>query len=217
MTHVQTTIAGEDVRLLPERALFWPRRKTLFIADIHIGKAAAFRAAGSPVPVGSTTYDLQRLSRCISATSATRLVVLGDFYHARAGQAPATMEAVRSWRALHPDLHVEIIRGNHDRRSDPSPSVLQFTELNEGALDLPFVLAHHPVPSPNGHVLAGHIHPGAHLRGGPERMKLPCFHIGRHVTVLPAFGSFTGLAAIETTAGDEVYVVADDEIIRVSV
>ncbi|MCS6938648.1 MAG: DEAD/DEAH box helicase, partial [Roseiflexus sp.] len=55
-------LAGEEVRLLPERALFWTRAATLILADPHIGKAGAFRAASVAVPEGTTTADLDRLS-----------------------------------------------------------------------------------------------------------------------------------------------------------
>ena len=41
-----TTMAGESVELWPQRALFWPAGGTLFIADPHFGKAAAFRNFG---------------------------------------------------------------------------------------------------------------------------------------------------------------------------
>jgi uncharacterized protein len=50
MSDVMLTIAGEDVLLLPERALFWPRACALVVADVHWGKAASFRAAGIPIP-----------------------------------------------------------------------------------------------------------------------------------------------------------------------
>ena len=46
----RATLAGEAVELLPERALHWIRERTLFVADVHLGKAAAFRAGGVPVP-----------------------------------------------------------------------------------------------------------------------------------------------------------------------
>lgn len=216
MTSEFTDIVGEHIQLLSERAIFWPRRSTLFVADLHIGKAATFRAAGSPLPRGSTTHDLARLSRCFQATDAERLVVLGDLYHARAGQEPATMDALLRWRDRHMNVQVEVVRGNHDRRAHPSPSTFRFEEVEEGALDAPFVLAHHPVPSPNGYVLAGHLHPGVRLRSGAEDMKLPCFHVGEHVAVLPAFGSFTGLALVRPTQGDRVYAIADDQVICVT-
>jgi hypothetical protein len=45
---------------------------------------------------------------------------------------------------------------------------------------------------------------------------LPCFWFGPETGVLPAFGEFTGLAAVDVAAGDRVWVVAGDEVIAVS-
>ena len=42
-------LAGEPVHLLAQHALWWPAQGTLFIADLHLGKAATFRARGIPV------------------------------------------------------------------------------------------------------------------------------------------------------------------------
>jgi hypothetical protein len=41
---MEIVLAGETLRLLPDKALYWPRQQTLFIADAHFGKVAAFRA-----------------------------------------------------------------------------------------------------------------------------------------------------------------------------
>ena len=35
-------LAGERVVLMADRALYWPRFTTLFVADAHFGKAATF-------------------------------------------------------------------------------------------------------------------------------------------------------------------------------
>ena len=91
--------AGEEIELLAERAVWWPRGATLFVADLHFGKAAAFRSAGIPVPGGTTAADTARLSALVRRHSAARLVVLGDLLHAPTGRAEATMETVREWRA----------------------------------------------------------------------------------------------------------------------
>ena len=80
-----TSLAGEAVELYAERALLWTRMRTLFVADVHLGKAAAFRAGGVPVPRGSTASDLARLGALVEASGAKRLCVLGDFLHAKAG------------------------------------------------------------------------------------------------------------------------------------
>ena len=38
-------LAGERLELRADRSLFWPARRTLVVADLHFGKADAFRAA----------------------------------------------------------------------------------------------------------------------------------------------------------------------------
>ncbi|MDQ8162739.1 MAG: DEAD/DEAH box helicase, partial [Gemmatimonadota bacterium] len=72
------TVAGEPVVLLADRALWLPGRRTVVVADLHWGKAAAFRAAFVPIPSGTTAGDLARLTRVLHDTAATTLVVLGD-------------------------------------------------------------------------------------------------------------------------------------------
>ncbi len=53
---------GERVQLYAERALYWPAGRTLFVADVHLGKTAAFRAGGVALPGGATAANLERLS-----------------------------------------------------------------------------------------------------------------------------------------------------------
>ena len=45
-------LAGEQMDLLPERAVWWGARGALLVADVHLGKASTFRARGLPVPEG---------------------------------------------------------------------------------------------------------------------------------------------------------------------
>lgn len=58
-THATVQWAEESLHLLPEHALWWPAAQTLFIADLHLGKAASYRRLGQPVPTGSTQDNLQ--------------------------------------------------------------------------------------------------------------------------------------------------------------
>ena len=63
------------------------------------------------------------------------------------------------------------------------------------------------------YALAGHVHPGVVLAGrGGDRLRLPCFHFGARVGVLPAFGTFTGMHPIKRDPGDRVFVVADNAV-----
>ena len=61
-------IRKEKLQLMPEKAMFWPTRKTLIIADVHLGKAMHFRRAGIPVPGGVEQLNLQRLEDLILST-----------------------------------------------------------------------------------------------------------------------------------------------------
>jgi uncharacterized protein len=210
-------VAGEALHLLPERAIYWPRTKTLIVADLHWGKEEAFRAGGIPIPVGPVHADLQRLNRIIDQTRAERLLILGDLWHARAGMTRDLIAELERWRATHPALVIELVRGNHDRRSGPLPESLHITIREEPAVELPFVLQHYPAASPAGYVLAGHIHPAVVLRGrGRQKLRLPCFWFGAECGVLPAFGGFTGSGEVHPVEGDRVYVVADSGVVAVN-
>ena len=80
------TVAGETLWLLPEHAVWWPRAAMLMAADVHIGKAAAFRALGQPVPHGTTAENLARLLDLARRFPVRDLIFLGDFLHARAAR-----------------------------------------------------------------------------------------------------------------------------------
>jgi DNA ligase-associated metallophosphoesterase len=210
-------LSGERVALLPEGALWWPRARTLLVADPHWGKAAAFRASGVPVPRGTTLDGLGRLDACLARTGAERLVVLGDFLHAPEGRAPDTLGELEGWRTRHAALDLLLVRGNHDLRAGDPPPELGVRCVDAPLVERPFVLTHHPKSSAEGYVLAGHLHPGVRLVGrGRQRERLPCFWFGQTVGVLPAFGAFTGLATIISDPGDRVFVVADGSVLEVN-
>ncbi|NOK59974.1 MAG: ligase-associated DNA damage response endonuclease PdeM [Chloroflexi bacterium AL-W] len=210
------TIAGEAVTLLPERALFWPRTSTLFVADLHWGKAATFRAHSIAIPEGSTTGDLARLSQTIARTKAQRLVFLGDLLHARAGRTDTTFAPIHTWCEQHTQLEMLLVRGNHDHHAGDPPDEWGITCVDAPSALPPFVLLHQPGNPAKGYGLAGHLHPAVQLTGkGQQRIKLACFWFGSHVGILPAFGSFTGTAVVTPEPADQVYVIADDEVIPV--
>lgn len=216
MGDIGLEIAGERLRLLPERAVLWERTATLVAADLHWAKAAAFRAAGVPIPRGITSADLARLGAALERTAASRLVLLGDLFHARAGRVPNTMAAIAEWRAARPGVEVLLVRGNHDRHAGDPPAELGFTVVNGPWLDPPFVLRHEPAPSDEGYVLAGHLHPGVTVHGpGRQSLRLPCFAFGPDLGLLPAFSEFTGTAEREVRDDDQVFVVAGDEVLPI--
>jgi DNA ligase-associated metallophosphoesterase len=218
MTDARVRIAGEEIVLLPERALFWPRTATLVAADFHWGKGATFRAAGIPIPTGTTSDDLDRLDAALDRTCARRLVILGDLFHARAGRiATRTLAELRRWREARGELEMLLVRGNHDRHAGDPPEDLRINCVNAPAFVPPFVLRHEPAATADAYTLAGHIHPGIVLAGpGLQRERLPCFWVASRTAVLPAFGSFTGLGPVSPEPGDRMFVIAGDEVLALS-
>ena len=159
MTDVMLTIAGEEIYLLPERALWWPNASTLIVADLHWGKASTFRATGIPIPIGTTSDDLARLDSALIRTGARRMVVLGDLFHAKAGRiASHTLAELRRWRSLAAPVEILLVRGNHDRHAGDPPSDLKINCVNAPAFVPPFVFRHEPVPQGDAYGLAGHVH-----------------------------------------------------------
>jgi DNA ligase-associated metallophosphoesterase len=206
-------LGGEIVELAGDRALYWPARRLLMIADIHFGKAASFRAKGIPVPNGTTSENLARVDRLLAQYPTGHIVFLGDFLHARGAFAAATMACLSAWRKRNPGLKLTLVRGNHDRHAGDPPASLAMEMVDE-PFDLgPFSLCHYPEARPGRLVIAGHVHPVFQLRTRADCVRLPCFVIRGRVCILPSFGEFTGGYAIDAAPGQQIYLAVEDRVL----
>jgi len=210
---LEINIEGEDLVLLASRSLFWPRLRTLFVADLHLGKGSAFRAGSVPVPSGSTARTLGRLSELIAEVDPCQLFILGDMWHSKSARTGITESAFLSWRSKWSALEVSLVLGNHDLKSGDLPTSARIEVVNPGFRIGPFRLLHDPSCSGEPYGLAGHIHPGATLVGkGDYRLTAPCFWFRKDCAILPAFGEFTGLARIRPSVRDRVFGVFGAEV-----
>ena len=210
---LEITVAGAPLRLLHRRAAFLPDAGTLLVADAHIGKAHSFRRLGVPVPGGTTAEALHKVSALLAETGARRIVFLGDLLHSARGRSNAIAAEVGAWRERHAAVELTLVRGNHDRHAGDPPREWRVDCIDEPLRLAPFALVHHPLPVPGAYALAGHLHPAAVLNGrARDRLRLPCFHFGSAVGVLPAFGPFTGMQVLPRLPGDRVFVIADDTV-----
>lgn len=209
----------ESFTLLADKAIYWPRRRAVILADPHFGKSDHFRQAGIPVPSGITRSNLARIDDLLDMTKAARLIILGDLFHTAAGVTDSMIGTLRAWRAGRRGLHVTVIAGNHDRHAGPPPEDLDMENIAQQLVDRRLILRHEPAVLDGYFVMAGHVHPAVRLspcRKGGRGLRAPCFHFARDTAVLPAFGLFTGTHCIRPRPGDRIIAVGPHQLVDVT-
>ena len=205
-------LVGEVFAALPSGCVWWASQGALLVADLHLGKASTMAAGGLPMSrhlcLQAARADLARLGRELMSTGARRLIILGDLLHAAESQQPELLDEVERWRQSDfGPLPITLVRGNHDRHAGDPPQCWRFECVNE-PFDLAGIALRHIPPRGRDAAqpwMAGHLHPVASIssRGG-ERLRAKCFHVTPRGVILPAFGSFTGGAAVRPAPEDRV-------------
>jgi metallophosphoesterase superfamily enzyme len=121
------------------------------------------------------------------------------------------------WRLQHAQLSLVLVRGNHDRHAGDPPPHWRVQSVDEPLALASLQLMHHPAaPMPGRYGIAGHLHPVVRVGGrGRDHLRLPCFHFGAALGVLPAFGDFTGGQAVRRRPGDRVFALAAGSVVEV--
>jgi len=210
-------LLGQDLLLLPQKAIYWQQEKALIVADVHLGKVGHFRKAGIAVPRDMEQNDLAVLSDLIDEYKPKKILFLGDMFHS---DINADWDWFVLWRKQFPKLELILIRGNHDIIHDQhyiDLGVILYDELAIG----PFLMRHHPLmgdelETTEGYVFCGHIHPGISLSGkARQHITLPCFAFGDQQCILPSFGKFTGRVAIRNQQTDRIFAVLQDKVMLI--
>tara|TARA_B100002052_G_C15746171_1_gene535574 strand:- start:263 stop:949 length:687 start_codon:yes stop_codon:yes gene_type:complete len=184
---------SEKLVFLPQRALWRPEGRALFVADLHLGKAEVFQSHGIPLPSDSDRSTINPLLELCHRWQPQRLFILGDLIHARVGVTPGLRQVLRALPELS-GAEVLLIGGNHDRHT----WLEGFPQLPSQPLGQLW-LSHEPEepqPGLDGARLnlCGHLHPVAKVQGSADRLRLPCFGYDPEGPrlVIPAFGRLTG-------------------------
>ncbi len=213
-TLLEIQIGPAKLTLLPEKAAWSAATRELFIADLHLGKARAFRSNGLPIPEGTVTDDLQRLDDLIETLRPRHCWIVGDLFHSAAGQSNALTDQLSEWRQRHHEMRLTLLTGNHDRKIHQwAPEwALERTPSATAACGLQ--LFHHPLDPPGGTpALSGHLHPGVRLRAGGRFLPVrPAFVLENLQLILPAFGSLTGCARCYRREGVRFFITAEDRV-----
>ncbi len=169
--------------LCPERVVWWAQQKTIFVADLHLGRAAM------PPHVANTTaiQTLERLTAIVRRYDAQRIVFLGDLFHMKRQYNADLLSVVTAWREQFPTLDLLLVRGNHERVLGDPPVQLNITCVDPGYTVEGLTFLHEPRTT-DGYTLCAHLHPCIlvpSVRVAAE--AVPCFVIGNTYLVIPAF------------------------------
>lgn len=206
-------VCGEELVLLPEKAIWWPAQQTLILADLHLGKSMHFRKAGIPLPLLSQQKDFVVLEKLLQTPQLKQVLFLGDLFHSSYN---SDWELLGQLISKHQHLHYTLVQGNHDILHENEYKRFGFEVFDFLHLG-PFLFTHEPVENPSTYNVYGHIHPGVRLAGGGgQRLRLPCFFFSEKYAVLPSFGKLTGLFALAPKKTDRIFAISEDKIFRLS-
>lgn len=185
---VPFSFGGHDLIALPQGALFWPARRALLVADLHLEKASWFARFGQMLPPYDSMATLSDLSLVVAATGAAEVWCLGDSFHDRHGCERLPAQAR--------DMLVELtcrtswtwITGNHDPAiADTCGGALADEAMVDG-----LVLRHEADADERRPELSGHFHPKLRVQVRGRKLSRRCFVATPTKLILPAFGSLTG-------------------------
>jgi len=185
---------GQIVELRPSGALFFRERAVLVVADLHLGKALHFSAAGQFLPPYEAEATLEKLDAETQATGAKKIVLLGDAFHsARLAAAPDFLP--RMIEMLSRRAEPVFVLGNHDR---PLFHALDKVAHEEWRVEN--IRLRHEPDGEAGAQIFGHLHPCACVATRAGKQRRSCFVVGADHLVLPAFGALTGGLCVTSAA-----------------
>lgn len=169
-------------------ALYWPERRLLAVADLHLEKGSSFAARGSLLPPYDTADTLARLARLIEAYAPRRVVALGDSFHDGRGAARLGAEDRATLAALQRGREWIWIAGNHDPEPLSGVGGECVGELEIG----PITFRHRAEPDHAEGEISGHWHPVAVVALRGRGLRRRCFVSDSRRLVMPAFGAYAG-------------------------
>jgi DNA ligase-associated metallophosphoesterase len=198
----------------PAGAAFWPAKRMLILADLHIEKPSAM-VSRAATPAYDTRATLERLNRLLRLYHPAKVIVLGNSLQDRAGNRLAKDDRARI-EAMAREANFIWIANENDSAPTGLPGV-SVPLYREG----PFTFRHMAVPQlkPREIEISGHFHPKASIDVRAKRVSRSCFVTDANRLVLPAFGTRTdGLDVRDPTIarlfprGLRVFLLGQDQL-----
>ena len=185
---VPFSFGGHQFVPSPDGALFWPARRALLVADLHLEKASWFARFGQFLPPYDSLATLTVLEREVERSGAEAVYCLGDSFHDRFGCDRLPERARALLTSLTARLDWLWIVGNHDAGFIDHCGGRLVDELEADGI----VLRHEAEIGDPRPEISGHFHPKLRLMVRGRRVSRRCFVASVSKLILPAFGALTG-------------------------
>lgn len=185
---VRFSFSNTELMALPQGALFWPARRALLVADLHLEKASWFARLGQMLPPYDSIATLSDLTTLTVSTGAEEIWCLGDSFHDRHGCDRLPQRARTLLSSLTAATRWTWITGNHD------PGIADHCGgdvVEEAEVD-GLLLRHEADPREARPELSGHFHPKLRITLRGRQVSRRCFIATERKLILPAFGALTG-------------------------
>jgi uncharacterized protein len=178
---VQFWVAGDA-------ALFWPARRALIVADLHLEKASSYATRGQMLPPYDSQMTLEMVAALAQRFDALAIICLGDNFHDDAGEKRLQGKAADLLRAMTLLYDWTWITGNHD----PHVAAHWGGSVAVERLVDGIMLRHEAEPSWTGPEISGHFHPKLRMTVRRRNVARRVFVMNDQKIIMPAFGALTG-------------------------
>ena len=193
MTPAPLVFAGQHLLLDPAGVVFWPARRTLIIADLHLEKGSSYAVRGALLPPYDSRVTLDILARLARHYGPERIIALGDSFHDSEGADRLCDHDRTVLDRIMADAKFVWIKGNHDPLAQPAMPGIAADAFKDSGLKFRHIATPeaHPVAARHGE-LSGHYHPKARVETRGKIISRRCFVVDRHRLMLPALGAYSG-------------------------
>ena len=207
--------ANQELILLKDGAIFWPKTESIILGDLHLEKGSFFAMKGNFLPPYDSIDTLRKLSDIAKKNRVNKIFLLGDIFHDKSGIERLEKNAKELFSNICRSYDIKWILGNHDGNTAFTKQIFnKYTFKN-----ISFV---HKAEFTDEFEISGHFHPKVSYSYKTKRLSNPCFLINDKKIIMPAFGSYAGGLDIKSEViqkllvNFEVFMLGANNVVRLN-
>ncbi|WP_052045962.1 ligase-associated DNA damage response endonuclease PdeM [Candidatus Paracaedibacter symbiosus] len=187
---LKINFSSQELWLLTEKCIWWPKTSSLIVSDLHLGKGISFTSRNVYLPPYDIQETLGKLKILVDKLEPQRVICLGDNFH--------RSNSYSNFEEQEKDLIASLIKsvprwcwiyGNHDYELPAGLEGEKLRFIKEKTIEF-----HHSLDNytEGNAFIIGHYHPKYTLNLKKTVIRKPCFAWNKNILIMPSFGTYTG-------------------------